>query len=62
MQLKFPCGAKGSPGYCPDVCQYGKFCKIKDRKAEPAPSADELLNEKEKEDAPSEEPKVEMYY
>jgi len=50
MQIRFPCGSKGSPGFCPNVCQYGKFCKIKEKKEEPrGPSADELICEQDKE-------------
>ena len=34
MEIVFPCGAKGGPEYCPDLCPYGKFCKIKEKKPE----------------------------
>ncbi len=57
-QMEFPCGAKGDPGYCPDLCRYGKFCKIKAKKEEPRGLQDEDEIEEIKDDAP----KVETYF
>ncbi|MBW2964446.1 hypothetical protein KY363_03215 [Candidatus Woesearchaeota archaeon] len=58
-EMKFPCGSKGRPEFCPSLCQYGKFCKVKHQKVEPSRAAD-LLKE-EKEDSGN-VPKVRFYY
>ncbi len=31
MPVEFPCGSKGEANFCPDLCQFGKFCKVKDQ-------------------------------
>lgn len=59
MEMKFPCGTRGRPEFCPDLCQYGKFCKVKTKKAEMNPPAKKLLEEQEE---PQEKAKVEFYY
>ena len=59
MEMIFPCGAKGSKEYCPDLCQYGKFCKIKEKKEEPRGlQEEEEVEEIKEEDSPD----VEFYY
>ena len=57
--MKFPCGTKGRPEFCPDLCQYGKFCKVKEKKEELNPPAEKLIEET---DEPQEDVKVEAYY
>ncbi|MBW2966874.1 hypothetical protein KY362_00140 [Candidatus Woesearchaeota archaeon] len=60
MEIKFPCGTRGRPEFCPDLCQYGKFCKVKEKKlAADAVKAHDLVEEKE--DTPEEEFKIEVY-
>lgn len=57
MDTKFPCGASGKPEYCPNLCSYGKFCKIKDQyKPEPRGLQEEKPEENETEDF-----KIEIY-
>ncbi len=61
-KLIFPCGAKGSPGFCPDVCQYGTFCKIKE-KNKPQPRRPEEQEEEGRiEEIKEDKPEVEFYY
>ncbi|MFH1064410.1 MAG: hypothetical protein V1729_04985 [Candidatus Woesearchaeota archaeon] len=64
MEMKFPCGSKGSPDFCPNLCQYGKFCNVKDKKKEVPRGFQETPVHKEKSDADSaqEQSKVEFYY
>ena len=65
MEIIFPCGAKGRAEFCPGVCQYGKFCKIKEQKEEPKPRGLAGLEEDAKQAEvveDKEESKVEFYY
>lgn len=64
MQMQFPCGAKGEPDFCPDLCRFGRFCKIKDRKTKAAAEEgkEEERTGEEENTADKEEPKVELYY
>ena len=57
-RIEFPCGAKGEPDFCPDLCRFGKFCKVKDKKEEPRGQQEESSIQEMKEDVP----KVETYY
>ena len=69
MEIKFPCGAKGRPEFCPDLCNYGKFCKMKERRRKddlivPSP-IEETENESDNEEiegADEENTNVEIYY
>jgi hypothetical protein len=68
MEIKFPCGAKGRPEFCPDLCNYGEFCKIKEKKVDTEPrglqedtDAEELLKDEES-DPSDEDVKIETYY
>ena len=60
----FPCGAKGSDNFCPDVCQYGKFCKIKDKKVQEQPrgfSEEPEQKEETEEELDEKDFKIETY-
>lgn len=59
MEMVFPCGSKGRSEFCPSLCQYGKFCKVKHKKIEPSKAADFLKEQKEEAAEPS---KVKFYY
>ncbi|NQU78499.1 hypothetical protein HQ545_01895 [Candidatus Woesearchaeota archaeon] len=56
MKVTFPCGATGKPEFCPSLCNYGQFCKVKENKTEPI---EETSEPEQKEDK---EPNVEIYY
>ncbi|MBW2996962.1 hypothetical protein KY349_01325 [Candidatus Woesearchaeota archaeon] len=61
MEIRFPCGAKGRPEFCPDLCNYGEFCKIKEKKEDEKPRGlqeEEPVEEIRDEDVSD----VEFYY
>lgn len=57
-RIEFPCGAKGDPSFCPNLCRYGKFCKIKAKNEEPRGLQDKDAVQEIKDDTPN----VEIYY
>ena len=62
-QVNFPCGSKGASGFCPDLCQFGEFCKVKGKDQQQKPRGLAPENKKsETENIPDEDVKVEMYY
>lgn len=61
MEIRFPCGAKGRPEFCPKLCQYGSFCNLAKKKEEEKPRGlqeDEPVEEIRDEDISE----VEFYY
>ncbi|MFC1741950.1 hypothetical protein ACFL3V_05420 [Nanoarchaeota archaeon] len=63
QEIKFPCGSRGAAGFCPDLCQFGKFCKVVEQKQEqPRGLVEEKEQDTESDETPSEDAKVEMYY
>lgn len=62
MEIRFPCGTRGRPEFCPDLCQYGKFCKVKEKKLEADRFSAQDLVETPEETEGSDDVKVEMYY
>ena len=60
----FPCGANGSANFCPDVCQYGKFCKIKEKKVDAQPrgmTSEDILNDEPEDELNEDDFKIETY-
>ncbi len=63
----FPCGANGSPNFCPNVCQYGKFCKIKEKKEKKTDtkprelSSEQLLDDSPEDELKEDDFKIETY-
>lgn len=65
MEIKFPCGSKGSPDFCPDLCQYGKICNVKDKKKDVPRGLHEGTASKEESSSDEhlpEDAKIEFYY
>ena len=60
MEIRFPCGAKGRPEFCPDLCNYGTFCKlVKDQASKPRGLQEEEPVEEIRDEDVSD---VEFYY
>jgi hypothetical protein len=65
MEIEFPCGSKGRKEFCPDLCQFGEFCKVKDKKEEQprgVAGLEAAQEQEEENDEPQEDEKVEIYY
>jgi len=62
MEIKFPCGGKGRKEYCPNLCQYGKFCKIKDQVVEENSTAQDLVEKESQNTSDDSDVQVEKYY